>query len=1455
MKKLIEYIIKQTVSPFLIGLGGFLIFVSIELLYQLSDIIVRYKVGIDKLFLLIYYNLPYFIVLGIPVGVLLGIFWVLSRMRTDNELIALQTHGITLRKLVIPFVIFALAMSFVSYLFNDYLVPAGNKKASEALAKYVYKRPEMTFKENAFMEDGEGRYLYIERIDPETGKLNEILLYDMSKPGKTRVISADNATFEDNRWVMHSGRIYEMDSKGFLTLDMTFKSFDLQFEQDIQEYIRTSKSPREMSSEELTEKIKSYEKIGVETAPLKVALQEKLSTALGPLVIVLLGVPLSLMLNLRTKAWSVILTFVLVVIYQGSGAWLSAMGKERLIDPVLAPWLPNIFFTAMGVGIYFLIDTKISYKFSEILNSIFKIGMVLLIVFIGSQTFAYDINITAGSFQGKGNEIRLHGPVKLEYSEAEYDVTIEASNASVLIEGDKPISATFWGNVVLTTKESVINAERLVFEFDRESIQSFNVNTKQALPVPKVDESEKKQKIDFFVFTDYSESTMDASPLLSTGSGYITTCDRKEPHYRFNVTEAIVKQGKYIIAENLVMTIGKVPVFYLPWYYFSLEDPERRPFSFEITSFEDWKSKLTLRYLDVEWLNLAFIWERYWKSGEDSFSIKSFFDTPFGDVELLAEYIEIESAFFPGEFGGYVRLLPDLEGQLEIAALASTGNKVSDSMKGPFSGYELGYEIVKDKRKAKNVFDVAGALENVESFDYFTFKYNTSENSKIDLSLSGGIATFFEGTFNGTPTSPWFFGPVSLQAPTNFKYESPNATFSSDTFNLSFFMGKLFKIKKDSFEKSNLTFRTSAKITKTNAHLFNSSLSISELSMNIESNATNTFEDLFKAEYMEDFVFDLKDYKFTLRNFITTGNITSSFDAEENVLSLTMPVDKKGNALNNFKWEAFQSKLKLDGRYGLDYSTDVPATSTERYIWIEPSNLTYKGFVEVSSKMKFSAGYAGNWLFNAENTIGKTFNILSWGKKPFSFDSSLIPKYSITFEASRTAKEETNYSFFDSKPSLKMENVLGFSPGEKFDTHISYSPELSYYKSELEFKHPGEYYVFASGWPGEVEFLTELDYKKLFTPEATFLSFFGEGELTTFGDYELDDFSFKHSQTTQLESLNPTSTEYSVEFEYGPFYHKTASSRNWIEKSFGPWNNTEKLTVGNSEFGMELEATWKIDQSKDIIHEKFEYKLSLDVTIGNNGFGLSTYYPYFLKKKKWPERFEFKLTKLSAGDLKIKNFIFDTQTGFRSYNKNYPFPEKYFSKELSEDENRKFTILSMENLEFKGFSMNDAFLATTVATEAGEKKLRKFSVGINTLSFNELTLFKGKANAFSNYGFSTELHIDDPGIIININSADITKSILLKHLTLSYTEQNKYLEVGTSLSDIKWEELNSNNMPIYFDLHCMAIEGILRLNLKPEGFSDFIQRVGVKYYIKALEDRYLVIGYDIDDKFFFEFKF
>lgn len=103
MKILTKYLLKLSAVPFLIGLGGFIIFVSIEILYQLSDLIVRHRVGIGKLFLLLYYYLPYFVAMGVPVGVLLSIFWTFSKLSEDRELMAIQVHGISQKNLIVPF--------------------------------------------------------------------------------------------------------------------------------------------------------------------------------------------------------------------------------------------------------------------------------------------------------------------------------------------------------------------------------------------------------------------------------------------------------------------------------------------------------------------------------------------------------------------------------------------------------------------------------------------------------------------------------------------------------------------------------------------------------------------------------------------------------------------------------------------------------------------------------------------------------------------------------------------------------------------------------------------------------------------------------------------------------------------------------------------------------------------------------------------------------------------------------------------------------------------------------------------------------------------------------------------------------------------------------------------------------------------------------------------------------
>ena len=66
--------------------------------------------------MLMWYNIPYFISMGIPVGVLFAIFWIISRLSNDNEIIAIQTLGIPTKKNSYSF--FVDSFNFVR---NDFL--------------------------------------------------------------------------------------------------------------------------------------------------------------------------------------------------------------------------------------------------------------------------------------------------------------------------------------------------------------------------------------------------------------------------------------------------------------------------------------------------------------------------------------------------------------------------------------------------------------------------------------------------------------------------------------------------------------------------------------------------------------------------------------------------------------------------------------------------------------------------------------------------------------------------------------------------------------------------------------------------------------------------------------------------------------------------------------------------------------------------------------------------------------------------------------------------------------------------------------------------------------------------------------------------------------------------------------------------------------------------------------
>lgn len=165
----------------------------------------------------------------------------------------------------------------------------------------------------------------------------------------------------------------------------------------------------------------------------------------------------------------------------------------------------------------------------------------------------------------KSEPIIINGDT-VEYSTTGKSVTV-SGNAAVIYKGAKLTCRKMTmntetkegiaeGNVRLEEEKGVIEAERAIYNFNNKAgtlikpIFRSNPYFGKAKEVDKINDAEFIAK-----------------------SGYITTCDYDNPHYRLKSRKIHFFSGDKVQVRDMVMYTGAVPTMYLPRYNHSLKDP------------------------------------------------------------------------------------------------------------------------------------------------------------------------------------------------------------------------------------------------------------------------------------------------------------------------------------------------------------------------------------------------------------------------------------------------------------------------------------------------------------------------------------------------------------------------------------------------------------------------------------------------------------------------------------------------------------------------------------------------------------------------------------------------------------------------------------------------------------------------------------------------------------------
>lgn len=193
MKKVDRFILGSFLGPMAMTFFIVLIIFILQFLWMYVDDLAGKGLPLTVLGELLFQFSLTFVPLSLPLAILLASLMTFGNLGEFMELTALKASGIPLQRLMVPVFLFVSFLSVGSFFFADYVLPISNQKARTLLWDIKRKRPELNIQAGTFYDGIDNYSIKITHKDPETNRLDKLIIYDQSKgKGNSSVILADS---------------------------------------------------------------------------------------------------------------------------------------------------------------------------------------------------------------------------------------------------------------------------------------------------------------------------------------------------------------------------------------------------------------------------------------------------------------------------------------------------------------------------------------------------------------------------------------------------------------------------------------------------------------------------------------------------------------------------------------------------------------------------------------------------------------------------------------------------------------------------------------------------------------------------------------------------------------------------------------------------------------------------------------------------------------------------------------------------------------------------------------------------------------------------------------------------------------------------------------------------------------------------------------------------------------
>lgn len=333
-------------------IGGLILFFILLHNVEFIDDFMDRGATMSDVFLVYYPNyIPEIIRLTSPLALFISAIFLTSRLTQKLELASLQAAGVSLYRLMVPFVATGIAISILMFWFNGWVVPQTNQVRLAFEQDYTKDASRRAEYANIHRQNAPGSILSVNFYERKSKTASTVTLSQFTREGTLEQrIDADRMVWDDSTevWSLLNPVIRTFDETGELSR-VSPARLDTVLSLGPRDLARVQGDVEAMTITEAQDYLDTLQRTAANrTGPSLVSYHTKFSYPWANLILVILAVPMASVRRRGGHAVQLGLGLFVAFAYLAIMKLTEPFGYAGALSPSLTAWLPHVVFLAFS---------------------------------------------------------------------------------------------------------------------------------------------------------------------------------------------------------------------------------------------------------------------------------------------------------------------------------------------------------------------------------------------------------------------------------------------------------------------------------------------------------------------------------------------------------------------------------------------------------------------------------------------------------------------------------------------------------------------------------------------------------------------------------------------------------------------------------------------------------------------------------------------------------------------------------------------------------------------------------------------------------------------------------------------------------------------------------------------------------------------------------------------------